>query len=97
MVLYDNGDPYIYVKKMKHPNPEYEYVITGGEDHKVGIEGAETHQIPFAKLEGWKRRNTYSRDGFGKTFGRVQLRHGFSTPLNMPVIIRDVITPCGSP
>ena len=43
MVLYDNGDPYIYVKKTKHPNPEYEYVITGGEDHKVGIESAETH------------------------------------------------------
>ena len=55
MVLYDNGDPYIDVKKTEHPNPEYEYVITGGEDHKVGIENAETFQPPFAKLEGWTR------------------------------------------
>jgi len=55
MLLYDNGDPYIYVKKTEHPNPEYEYVITGGEDHKVGIESGDTHEKHFAKLEKWTR------------------------------------------
>ena len=57
MLLYDNGAPYIYVKKTEHPNPEYEYIITGGEDHKVGIESAETYQTHFAKLEGWTRKH----------------------------------------
>ena len=57
MLLYDNGDPYIYVRKTRHPNPEYEYVITGGEDHKVGIESADTYEKHFAKLEDWTRKH----------------------------------------
>ena len=55
MLLYDNGDPYIYLKKTEHPNPEYEYIITGGEDHKVGIENAATYNTHFAKLEQWTK------------------------------------------
>src|SRR5258706_1403192 len=55
MLLYDNGDPYIYVKKTEHPNSEYEHVITGGEDHKVRIESAATYKAHFAKLEQWMK------------------------------------------
>ena len=51
MLLNNNGDPYIYVKKTEHPNPEYEYVITG-EDYKVRIESVETYKTQFANLGG---------------------------------------------
>lgn len=57
MLGYDNGDPYIYVKKTEHPDPEYEYVITGGEDRKVGIETGDTYQEHFMKLEKWTREH----------------------------------------
>lgn len=57
MLLYDNGTPYIYVRKTEHPKPEYEYVITGGEDHKVGIESVDTYETHFAKLEEWTREH----------------------------------------
>jgi len=54
-LVYDNGDPYIYVRKTKHPNLEYEYVITGGKDHKVMIERRGTYEKHFAKLQEWTR------------------------------------------
>ena len=60
MFLCDNGDPYINVKKTEHPNPEYEYVITGGEGHKFEIESTETYQTHFAKLEGWTKITSLS-------------------------------------
>lgn len=55
MSLYDNSDPYIYVRKTSHPDPSKEYLITGGEDHKVGQETPEGYRSHFEKLVKWTK------------------------------------------
>lgn len=55
ILIYDNGDPYVYVKKTAHPDPKYEYIITGGEDHKVGQESPEGYEAHYKKLADWTR------------------------------------------
>ena len=56
VLIYDNKDPYIYVRKSGHPDSKKEYLIVGGEDHKVGIETQENYATHFANLEAWTRK-----------------------------------------
>lgn len=55
-LIYTNADPYIYVKKTAHYNPQYELIIVGGEDHKVGIESTAGYESHFRNLELWTRK-----------------------------------------
>jgi hypothetical protein len=55
VLLYDNGDPYIYIRKTAHPDPKYEYLVVGGEDHKVGQETSEGYGKHYQHLEAWTR------------------------------------------
>lgn len=55
VLIYDNGDPYVYVKKTEHPDPKYEYIITGGEDHKVGQESSEGYGKHYDNLAAWTK------------------------------------------
>lgn len=57
LLLYDNKDPYIYVRKTAHPKAGQAYLIIGGEDHKVGIEDASAYPSHFSNLEQWAREN----------------------------------------
>lgn len=52
-LYWDTEDPYHYVRLQKHKNPELEWVIIGGEDHKTG----QDHAVGFkyAHLETWAR------------------------------------------
>lgn len=65
ILLYDNDDPYIYVRKSAHPDSTKEYLIIGGEDHKVGKETKEGYHNHFSELEKWGREN------FGSIMGTV--------------------------
>lgn len=56
-LLYDNGDPYIYVRKTAHPDPNFEYLVIGGEDHKVGQETQEGYGKHYQRLEAWTREH----------------------------------------
>lgn len=56
VLLYDNNDPYVYVRKTAHPDSTKEYLIIGGEDHKVGLESQESYPEHFENLEAWARR-----------------------------------------
>ncbi|KAF8542508.1 hypothetical protein BDD12DRAFT_916256 [Trichophaea hybrida] len=51
VLLYDNGDPYVYVRKTAHPDPKYEYLVVGGEDHKVRQETSEGYGKHYQHLE----------------------------------------------
>ncbi|KAF8541003.1 hypothetical protein BDD12DRAFT_908971 [Trichophaea hybrida] len=55
VLLYDNGDPYVYVRKTAHPDPKYEYLVVGGEDHKVRQETSEGYGKHYQHLEAWTR------------------------------------------
>lgn len=55
ILIYDNGDPYVYVKKTAHPSPKYEYIIIGGEDHKVGQESSIGYGKHYDNLAAWTR------------------------------------------
>ncbi|KAI5815658.1 gamma-glutamylputrescine oxidoreductase [Pyronema omphalodes] len=57
LCLYDNGDPYVYVRKTAHPDKNYEYIIVGGEDHKVGQETPEGYGKHYQHLEAWTRKH----------------------------------------
>lgn len=57
VLLYDNGDPYIYVRKTAHPDPNKEYIVTGGEDHKVAQETKEGYDSHFKKLVEWTKQH----------------------------------------
>lgn len=50
-LLYDTGDPYTYVRLTKCDD-QYDYLIVGGGDHKVGQERTLPH---FEELEEWAR------------------------------------------
>ncbi|KAI5803742.1 gamma-glutamylputrescine oxidoreductase [Geopyxis carbonaria] len=54
-LLYDNADPYVYVKKTAHPDPSKEYLIVGGEDHKVGQETTAGYGQHYDNLAAWAR------------------------------------------
>lgn len=51
ILLYNNDDPYIYVRKTSHPDKNYELVIVGGEDHAVGFhaEGMYNNLVEWTK------------------------------------------------
>ncbi|GAO45851.1 DAO-domain-containing protein [Saitoella complicata NRRL Y-17804] len=55
LIVYDNADPYVYVRKTAHPNPELEYIVIGGEDHKVAQESPEGYEEHYKNLEAWTR------------------------------------------
>lgn len=57
ILLYDNGDPYIYVRKTAHPSSTHEYLIVGGEDHKVGQESSTGYGKHYQHLEAWARKH----------------------------------------
>lgn len=57
ILLYDNKDPYVYVRKTTHPDSKKEYLIVGGEDHLVGIEDVDSYPSHFQNLESWAREN----------------------------------------
>ncbi|TGZ76175.1 DAO-domain-containing protein [Ascodesmis nigricans] len=57
ILLYDNADPYIYTRKTTHPDPTKCYLITGGEDHKVGQESASNYPTHFQHLAKWAKSN----------------------------------------
>lgn len=61
-LLYDNADPYTYVCKSVHSDKNKEWLIVGGQDHKVGIPApeAEEYTSAFSELESWMRQN-YSK------------------------------------
>jgi len=54
-LIYDNSDPYIYVRTTSHPAPNTQYLIVGGEDHKVGIESGDNYFTHFEKLMKWTK------------------------------------------
>ncbi|CCG84726.1 protein of unknown function [Taphrina deformans PYCC 5710] len=62
ILLYDNKDPYVYVRLSEHSDPEKQYLIVGGEDHKVGIEDQSGYDAHFSNLEAWMREN-FSKAG----------------------------------
>jgi glycine/D-amino acid oxidase-like deaminating enzyme/nitrite reductase/ring-hydroxylating ferredoxin subunit len=52
---WDTADPYHYVRLCPdHTDPNYDILITGGEDHKTGQ--AHDFEGRFAKLEHWTRK-----------------------------------------
>ncbi|KAI1468591.1 DAO-domain-containing protein [Daldinia caldariorum] len=51
ILLYDTDDPYRYIR-LTHCDEEDDYMIIGGEDHKVGQEDSGGH---FEALEKWAR------------------------------------------
>lgn len=55
VLLYDNSDPYIYVRKTAHPDPSKEYLVVGGEDHKVAQETPEGYDRHFKQLVDWTK------------------------------------------
>ncbi|KAF8470785.1 FAD dependent oxidoreductase-domain-containing protein [Kalaharituber pfeilii] len=58
VLIYDNADPYVYVRKTAHPNPAYEFLIVGGEDHKVGMETTEGYlQTHYGNLVKWAQHH----------------------------------------
>lgn len=50
-LLYDTADPYHYMRLTKCDD-QYDYIIVGGGDHKVGQEDASPH---YEELENWAR------------------------------------------
>lgn len=68
VLIYDNKDPYIYVRKSEHPDKDKEYLIIGGEDHKVGIEDQESYHSHFSNLEAW------GREHFPEAMGQVEFK-----------------------
>lgn len=68
-LVYDNADPYIYVRKSKHTDSNKEWLIIGGQDHKVGIPApeAEEYSKAFSELEKWGREHY-------KQMGQVEYR-----------------------
>lgn len=58
ILLYDNDEIYIYVRKTAHPtDPSKCYIVTGGEDHKVGKETTEGYHSRFEKLAKWTKEH----------------------------------------
>ncbi|KAK6513173.1 hypothetical protein TWF506_009337 [Arthrobotrys conoides] len=55
-LLYDNSDPYIYVRTTSHPDASKKYLIIGGEDHKTGILSKEDYSAKFSKLVKWGKQ-----------------------------------------
>lgn len=53
-LYWDTADPYHYVRLQTLPAAEYDILIIGGEDHRVG-EQPETAVTPFSRLEAWAR------------------------------------------
>ncbi|RPA99868.1 FAD/NAD(P)-binding domain-containing protein [Choiromyces venosus 120613-1] len=56
-LLYTNSDPYVYVRKTAHPDPSKEYLVVGGEDHKVGQESPEGYETHYDNLIKWTQKH----------------------------------------
>lgn len=55
-LYYDTADPYHYIRLQKHEtDPQSEWLIVGGEDHKTGQE--EDIFEKYARLESWTRQH----------------------------------------
>lgn len=52
-LYWDTGDPYHYVRIESSTEADYDTLLIGGEDHKVGQ--FEQNMAPFMKLEQWAR------------------------------------------
>ena len=52
-LYWDTEDPYHYIRLQKHINPELDWIIIGGEDHKTGQDQAVGFR--YAHLETWAR------------------------------------------
>ncbi len=56
ILLWDNGDPYYYVRlTAPDENIDYEILITGGADHKVGQDEHPEHR--YEEIEKWVRQH----------------------------------------
>lgn len=53
-LYWDTEDPYHYIRLHKHNNPELDWIIIGGEDHKTGQD--QTVGYKYAHLETWARQ-----------------------------------------
>jgi glycine/D-amino acid oxidase-like deaminating enzyme len=56
-LIYTNGDPYIYVRKAAHPDNTREFLVVGGEDHKVGQESPDGYERHYQNLTEWTRQH----------------------------------------
>jgi glycine/D-amino acid oxidase-like deaminating enzyme/nitrite reductase/ring-hydroxylating ferredoxin subunit len=52
-LYWDTGDPYHYVRIESSTEPQYDLLLIGGEDHKVGQ--FEENAAPFMRLESWAK------------------------------------------
>lgn len=56
LLLWDNGDPYHYVRTLRMDDTsERVWLIVGGEDHKTGQPGERSEQARFSDLASWTR------------------------------------------
>ncbi|MDQ3187243.1 MAG: FAD-dependent oxidoreductase [Pseudomonadota bacterium] len=55
ILLWDNGDPYYYVRLTSDGKSEHEILVVGGADHKVGQDEHPTHR--YDELEKWTRQH----------------------------------------
>ncbi|KAF3927989.1 hypothetical protein ABW20_dc0110528 [Dactylellina cionopaga] len=55
-ILYNNSDPYIYVRSANHPDPSKKFLLIGGEDHKTGILSEKDYRTKFSKLVEWGKQ-----------------------------------------
>jgi glycine/D-amino acid oxidase-like deaminating enzyme len=53
VLLWDTAQPYHYVRVASAPDPAYEVLLVGGEDHRTGDE--DDGAARFARLEAWAR------------------------------------------
>jgi len=55
ILLWDTGDPYYYVR-LQQPDPaaDYELLVVGGQDHKVGQDEHPEHR--YRQIEAWVRQ-----------------------------------------
>jgi glycine/D-amino acid oxidase-like deaminating enzyme/nitrite reductase/ring-hydroxylating ferredoxin subunit len=55
ILLWDTGDPYYYVRLQKpDPAADYELLVVGGQDHKVGQDEHPEHR--YRQIEAWVRQ-----------------------------------------
>lgn len=50
-LYWDTGDPYHYIRVVPSPDPNHDYILLGGEDHKTGQK--KDPKKAFAALEAW--------------------------------------------
>lgn len=57
LLLWDTGDPYFYVRIAESPEQadQYDFLIVGGQDHKVGQDAHPEHR--YDEIEQWTRQH----------------------------------------